>query len=177
VTGLDLSRLLLEEAKRRAREAAVSVRWIEADLREAPPENFDLVINLFTSFGYFADDADNQLVLKAAYEALRPAGRFVLEVLNGAWKIETFQPHSWFPFGDYTVIEDQELEGRRLRVHWTLVRGAERTTRSHSLRLYRAQELEAMLRAAGYAKTQLYGGWEREPVTTGSHRVLAIATR
>jgi hypothetical protein len=75
------------------------------------------------------------------------------------------------------VVEDQELDGNRLRVQWTVVRGEERKSRSHSLRLYRAEELEALLRQAGFLRTQLYGDWAGEPVTTDSHRVLAIATR
>jgi SAM-dependent methyltransferase len=177
VTGLDLSSVLLAEARRRAAEAGVNVRWIQADMREAPREDFDLCLSLFTSFGYFAEDADNDRVLEAAWQSLRRSGRFVLEVLNAAWKIGTFQPHSWFPFGDVTVIEDQELEGNRLRVRWTLAKGEERSTRFHALRLYRAAELEEMLRLAGFRKIELYGSWEGEPVTTASHRVLAIATR
>src|SRR5919199_5263013 len=66
VTGLDQSPVLLAEAKHRAAEAGVNVRWILADMRDAPKEDFDLCVNLFTSFGYFAEDADNQRVLGAA---------------------------------------------------------------------------------------------------------------
>src|SRR5437870_13900235 len=56
VTGVDLSPYLLRVAKARAEAAGVGVRWLEGDMRRPlAGDTFDLVLNLFTSFGYFFD--------------------------------------------------------------------------------------------------------------------------
>src|SRR5207237_4588127 len=54
VTGMDLSPFLIELARERARAAGVRVRWLTGDMRQPIPDaKFDLILNLFTSFGYF----------------------------------------------------------------------------------------------------------------------------
>src|SRR5690242_2740481 len=84
VTGVDLSPFLLNVAETRAREADVTVRWQLGDMRDVlDGEPFDLIINLFTSFGYFAEAADDRLVVRTAAAMLEPGGRFLLEVING----------------------------------------------------------------------------------------------
>src|SRR2546428_6308377 len=66
VTGADLSPFLLNIADERARAARVGVRWITGDMRQViAGERFDVVLNLFTSLGYFADEADDRKVVQA----------------------------------------------------------------------------------------------------------------
>lgn len=79
VVGLDLSRALLQAARRRG--AGTLVR---GDMRRLPfrARAFDAVLNLFTSFGYFAADAEHEAVLAEVARVLRPGGRFVLDFLN-----------------------------------------------------------------------------------------------
>src|SRR2546428_7126227 len=61
VTGADLSPFLLNIADKRARAARVGVRWLTGDMRQViAGERFAVVLNLFTSLGYFADEADDR---------------------------------------------------------------------------------------------------------------------
>src|SRR6266699_4868832 len=78
--GLDLSMALLKEARRESPDAP----YVRADMRELPfaSESFDLVVNLFTSFGYFDDDRDHARVLSCVCTALRPRGTLVIDFLN-----------------------------------------------------------------------------------------------
>ncbi len=180
VSGLDLSPYLLGVAARRAADAGVKVRWIEGDMRRPPREDgFDLVINLFTSLGYFEDDADNQAVLEGAARSLVTGGRFVLEVLNGDQKIRTLLEREWFTVGAATILDEQRLDRarRRLSVRRTVVRDGTSLTQDHSIRLYSGSELERGLRSAGFTHVELYGGWDREPATPRSVRLLAVARR
>src|SRR5260370_36573399 len=84
VTGVDLSPFMLKVAEERARAAGVRARWLAGDMR-APiaGEKFDVVLNLFTSLGYFADAADDRRGVGAAAAMLVPEGRFVLELIHG----------------------------------------------------------------------------------------------
>ncbi|MCB0400716.1 MAG: methyltransferase domain-containing protein [Flavobacteriales bacterium] len=46
--------------------------------------HYDYAFNMFTSFGYFEDEADNLKALKAIYASLKPGGRFVMDFMNVA---------------------------------------------------------------------------------------------
>ena len=83
VTGVDRSPFLLQRARERANEAGVAVEWLEADMRTfRRPASFDLVLLLFTSFGFFRDDAENVGVLRNVAASLRPGGALVLDTMG-----------------------------------------------------------------------------------------------
>jgi SAM-dependent methyltransferase len=89
VTGLDLSPIMLQEAKKRAREAEVAVRWLHMDLRDMHFDNeFDVVINMFTSFGYFDDEKENVKVLQNVSRSLVSGGKFLLDLDNPEYFIK-----------------------------------------------------------------------------------------
>ena len=179
VTGVDQSRYLLDVAAQRAAMAGVAVHRVEGDMRRPPPEvgGYDVVVNLFTSFGYFADDADDLVVLRAVAGVLRPGGRFLLELLNGERIMRTFEEREWIPFGEATVLERRRLDRdrHRMEVDRTIVRDGHEEQTFHTLRLYSGRELAALAREAGFTHVELYGGWDREPLTENSLRVVAVA--
>lgn len=83
VTGLDLSEDLLAEARRRSPNLPGAPTYLRADMREIPFfEQFDAVVSLFTSFGYFDDPGDDEKVLAGAVRALVPGGRLLLDLPN-----------------------------------------------------------------------------------------------
>jgi hypothetical protein len=46
----------------------------------------------------------------------------------------------------------------------------------HALRLYDGRDVDALLRSAGFARVELYGDWNGEPLTPESRRVFAVGT-
>jgi hypothetical protein len=53
------------------------------DMRKLFRTNYyDLVLNLFTSFGYFEQERDNNAVISSAVKALKPGALFVLDFMN-----------------------------------------------------------------------------------------------
>ena len=83
VTGVDRTRFLLKIARERAGRAAANVEWVEQDMREfLRPAAFDLALNVFTSFGYFEDQAENRRVLENIFASLKPGGAFVFDHLG-----------------------------------------------------------------------------------------------
>lgn len=179
VTGVDLSPFMLKVAEERARAEGVRVRWLAGDMREAiADERFDVVLNLFTSLGYFADEADDRRVVDAAASMLAPGGRFVLEVINGERIMAQFQEREWFTVGQAAVVERRTLDraSRRMVVERTVSTSNETEVSIHALRLYDRSGIDAMLRAADFSRVDLYGDWSGDPLTPESLRLLAVGT-
>ena len=179
VTGLDLSAYLLDTARRRAESEALKIDFIEGDMRRPPPGPFDAVINLFTAFGYFEQDAENLVVLRAARATLAPGGRMILEVINGERVLRAFESREWVTVGELVVMEDRDLDRDRMRlnVKQRIIGGGFDETREFSIRLYTGSGLKGMFEEAGYARVDLYDGWEGQPATADSVRFLAVASR
>jgi len=109
---------------------------------------------------------------------LVPGGRFVLEVINGERVMARFQEREWFTVGQAAVVERRTLDrsARRMVVERTVTTPHETEVNFHALRLYDGRGIDAMLRAAGFGRVELYGDWSGEPLTPESLRVLAVAT-
>ena len=180
VTGRDLSEYLLGVARDRARAAGVRVRWLSGDMREPiEGETFEVILNLYTSFGYFTDEADDRKVVAAAATMLGRGGRFVVEVINGERTIAHFQPREWFTIGAMAVIEHRQLDRGhwRMTVERTVTGPAGEETSVHAIRLYSGPEIQERLLAAGFSAVDLYGDWSGEPLTSESRRLLAVASK
>src|SRR5258706_5988125 len=79
VVGFDLSPSMLRRARAGGRGPLV-----RGDMRGLPfrPGSFGLAVNLFTSFGYFRDDAEHRLVLRQGAACRGPGGRLAPGFLN-----------------------------------------------------------------------------------------------
>ena len=82
-TGVDINLCFLNEASKAAAKYEVAVCWKYGDMRDARFHGeFDVVLNLFTSFGYFCSQGEDQKVIESASRALKSKGIFVLDVMN-----------------------------------------------------------------------------------------------
>jgi ubiquinone/menaquinone biosynthesis C-methylase UbiE len=178
VVGVDRSGGLLDEARRRAGEAEWP-RWVQADYRELPFEDasFDAVLNLFSSLGYAGDEGDRQ-ALAEFRRVLRPGGALVVETMHRDRLAAIFRPRDWEPLPDGRVVVEErgfDLVRGTTEVTHTLVReDGRRSSFSYSLRIYTATELARMLADAGFAETEFFGGFDREPLTR-ERRLVALA--
>ncbi len=83
VTGLDFSKHFIGLAKEEASKRKIKVTFVRGDMRDLSFVNtFDVITNLFTAFGYFANEDDNILVLKKISRALKPRGAFLIDLNN-----------------------------------------------------------------------------------------------
>jgi SAM-dependent methyltransferase len=173
--GLDLSPALLRIAKREMSDAP----YVRADMRELPfaGTSFDLVVNLFTSFGYFEDDRENQRVLACVHDSLTVGGILVIDFLNASQVRTDLVPYDERVENGITIEQtraisaDDRFVEKRIRLR---ERGKEYIER---VRLLTAADLERMLRAAGFAVEALVGDYSGGAWADTSPRTILFASR
>ena len=165
VTGNDLAPFLLEKARNEALKNQLQLTLTCCDMRRiAANAHFDLVVQLFTSFGYFDVKADDHLVLNNAYGALKRGGWYVLDLLNPIPLAQNLVPHSLKTAGDLTVLEERAFDDDRITKNITITTPTGETlTFTESVRLYGKEEMLSMLQEAGFSVNDIAGNYQGEP--------------
>jgi len=178
VTGVDLTRDFLDAARESAEAEGVDLELVRADIRGfSRPGAFDLAVNLFTSFGYFEDPADDLAALRRFRESLAPGGSLVVETLGKETAARDFIEGEWFERDGWTVCTEFTVVGawEALKNRWVLIRGAERVDRSFDLRLYSGLEMKRLLLEAGFSRVEIYGSVEGAPYDEKASSLVALA--
>lgn len=178
VAAADLSPTLLAAAARRTQRYASRLFLVRADMRRLPFHNtFAAVLQLFTAFGYFRDDAANEAVLAAVRDALRPGGWHMLDFLNAEALPRTLTPRSEQNTPQGRIIQERSIrDGRvekRIRVQHE---GTEREF-TESVRLYTHTDLVAMYRRTGFSVIDTRGNYDGAPFTPDAPRCIVFARR
>lgn len=180
MTGLDFNPRYLEIAAADAQAAGVQVTWRTGDMRAlGVQQGFDAIYSYFTSFGYFDDD-DNERVLAEVACALRPGGRFLMEMMNRDHLIAQPQQRTWTQRDDGALLmEETSLDPVTSRVVSRQVlidpQGGTQVTKEYSLRAYTCAELSALLRRHGLVVTGVSGGAEHLTYGPESRRLALVA--
>jgi SAM-dependent methyltransferase len=173
--GLDLSMALLRVARNESPDAP----YVRADMRELPfaDESFDLVVNLFTSFGYFEDDGEHARVLSRLCAATRHGGTFVIDFLNAGQVRRELVPYDERVENGITIEQtrtispDDRFVEKRIKLRG---RGKEYIER---VRLLSEGDLERMLTAAGFEVSKLFGDYNGSGWSEDSPRTILFASR
>lgn len=180
VTGVDFNARYLEIAAADAAEAGMQVTWRQGDMRQiGDVRAFDAAYSYFTSFGYFSDD-DNEQVLAEVSRALRPGGRFLLEMTNREYLLTHPQQRTWTQRDDGALLMEEttlELVSSRVIARQLLIdpQGGTQVTKEYSLRTYTCAELRALLRRHGFEVCDVNGGATGEPYSVDSRRLAIVA--
>jgi ubiquinone/menaquinone biosynthesis C-methylase UbiE len=160
VTGLDLSEVLLEYA-RKASEG-LGIRYIQGDMRHLPfdADQFDAVVNLFTSFGYFVEDEENGQVLKEMARVLRPEGRFVVDFLNREAVKRNLVPESERVEGETRIRERRWIDGDFVRKSIQVIDERGERMYQERVKMYSREQMEEMMRKAGLTVESVWGDFE-----------------
>jgi SAM-dependent methyltransferase len=187
VHGVDITRSYLREAARRARKEHLPVSFSCEDMRRINYDSeFDAVINMFTSFGYFEREEDHLLTLERVTSALKRGGRFLIDVANRDILIKNFRPQEWSRSGDLLVLEERELdyEHSRVKTRWLICRESPSTKwrgkiaeKVFSLRLFSPHELSHLIQRAGMEVFRIASSLEGSPPGPDQPRILILARK
>jgi SAM-dependent methyltransferase len=180
VTGVDRSRYLLERARESADAAGTKVEWVLDDMRAFQrPAAFDLACNLFTSFGYFAREEDNLLVLRNVRQSLRDGGTFVMDMV-GKEHIQSQEMkarHTQFADGAVLIQQPHARDDwTRLESEWTVVKAGQSRSYRFEHHLYSGPELQDLLLSCGFDTVRLYGDLQGAPYGPAALRLVAVAS-
>lgn len=177
--GVDITASYLEAARESADDEGVPLELVRSDVRRfVRPGAFDLAANLYTSFGYFDDPADDLLVARNVRASLAPGGKFVVETLGKEIAVRDFIEGEWFERAGFTVLTEFEPvdSWAGLRNRWILLKDGERFERSFVQRLYSASELARLLSEAGFASVDVYGDWNGAAYGRDAVQLIAVAS-
>jgi SAM-dependent methyltransferase len=173
--GLDLSPWLLGVARRRQPDAALT----RGDMRELPFRDaaFTLVASLFTSFGYFRDDAENGHVLREIARVCARGGWLVLDFLNAERTRRSLIPFERKRVGGEWVRQERRLSDSGRFVSKTITLEASGREFRERVRLFELADLSAMLSASGFVVTEVCGDYRGGAWTEESSRAIVLARR
>jgi SAM-dependent methyltransferase len=165
VTGNDLSPFLLEEARKEAVNCNLNLQFTCCDMRQIPGDgNIDLVVQLFTSFGYFSSREDDLLVLSKVFDAMKSGGWYVLDLINPVHLERNLVAHSSRTAGNLTLVEERTLENERITKNITITSPLGETLNfSESVRLFSREEILLMLQKSGFSVTSISGDYHGNP--------------
>ena len=157
IEGLDRSHYLIQKAKLSAKKEGLNVRFREGDARKLPylPDTFDVIMILGNSFGYFETIQDDLRVLREVFRTLKPWGRLIVDIADGNYLREHFQPRSWeWMDKKHFVCRERSLSLDRQRlISREVIAHAEKgviADQFYAERLYSAESLTKLLKTAGF---------------------------
>ncbi len=180
MTGIDIAREFLDEARSKAAEGKLTIPFYERDMRDLPWQaEFDAAICCGNSFGYFSDDG-NVAFLNSVARALKPSARFVVaDAAAAEIVLPRFEERSWVQIEDILFLEENRYDFVQGRLHtdYTFVRNGKVEKRSGSHRIYTYRELCRLLEEAGFADIGAFGSLSKEPYKLGAERLILAATK
>jgi ubiquinone/menaquinone biosynthesis C-methylase UbiE len=182
VTGIDISRGLIDAAKKNAGQGGLKIRYEVKHAADIAWKNsFNTAIIVNNSFSLIAPE-QAQSVLEKAYRALKPGGHLFLDIDNKPYNCRygeyTARWHRW-PLG--LTLEEGYFH-RNISVETnrdcSLVKGSDRI---HEFiifkRIYAEHEITELLRKSGFKVTQTYGDWDLTPLTEASPKMILVAAK
>jgi SAM-dependent methyltransferase len=175
VIGLDLSKENIREARKSEHKY---LHFFEHDMREVwKNRQFDVIFNLFTSFGYFDDPAEDARVISSVASMLKDSGYFVFDYLHAPYVQETFIPR------DEKVEDDIHFFiSRHITEDWIIkqisFKDQEQEYRFfEKVRHYQPEQLSTLLLKNGFEILRTFGDYELNALENDSPRCIFVARK
>jgi SAM-dependent methyltransferase len=170
VTGVDLSGVLLDKARRRFDEAGHGARLVRSDMRHLPfSYQFDGVTLWFTSFGYFPTETEDLIVLTELSNVLRPGGWWWIDIPNPSHLEANLVPESERevdgPNGTAHVIEKRSIKDGHVVKMIDIDDSLGHRSYEERVRLYTPERFGSLIREAELTTLGILGDYDGSPFT------------
>jgi SAM-dependent methyltransferase len=162
VLGLDLSKESISHNKKFENS---TLKFAVHDMRneifpEISTEKADAVFNLFTSFGYFENEKDDQKVFQSISNILKENGYFVLDFLNANWVKNTL-------VSDYITTKEgidfhinKKIEDRNIIKDIQFKDNGKNHNYFEKVKLHTLEEIENYANEFGFEKVTTFGDYQ-----------------
>jgi SAM-dependent methyltransferase len=190
VVGLDLGPAFVERARATAKAMGLgNASFSVGDLREVgrvladSRGSFDVILNLFTSIGYWTLEEDLS-TLAQFHDLASSSGLLIVDTINRDYVVKHFDPLTRETYGDIVYFESRTFDygSSRVESKWAFYEKEgedlhHRATIPVSTRAYAPHELRDSVLRAGWSKCEVYSGWTLAPPTPDQYRLMAVARR
>ncbi|MBK8899764.1 MAG: methyltransferase domain-containing protein [Anaerolineaceae bacterium] len=188
IAGLDIMPTMLAQAKSKAEEQGLPVRWFQGDARNfSLGEKFNFIYITGNAFQAFLNNADQRAMLGSVRQHLAEGGIFAFETRNPRWAdlVTTHNETEWMTYTnargyEVRITEAQEYDHMAQVLTYTLWRrwcesGEEKERVTHiAIRYTFPQELIALLEDRGFRILHQYGDWDKSPLTKDSESIITV---
>jgi 2-polyprenyl-3-methyl-5-hydroxy-6-metoxy-1,4-benzoquinol methylase len=186
ITGLDISRPMLERARHKAEAERLAVTWLEQDCRQITADRtFSLIFSATNAMQHLHDLDSVNAFLTSAKQALRPGGTLILDVFNPnpaklARTIATRYHHKTFmdaTGGELRVEAASEYISATQTLGFTLFylrKGELARTKKVNMRCFFPEELMALCSFNGLKVVHRYGDYGETPFTSNSAKQILV---
>ena len=169
VTGVEINKHCLKLAQKNCRNLkTVAIKKANMKNLSWAKNKFDLVINLYTSFGYFKTDKENQSFLYELVKSVKPGGHLVIQTINRDWLLKVFSPvdwsespHSYYMHGRKYDPKTNYMEGYNFYLDKKSGKGEKAY---HRIRLYSISEMKKLLSSTGLVSLKVFANTKAEAV-------------
>ena len=142
---------------------------------------FPVLVNFFTSFGYFDSDDENERATREMARVLRTSGRFSIDLLNPAHVVDRLVPRTERTAGPFELVEERSFDGVRRRVekHIDVLdhRDGSRREYVESVRVYEEEEIRELLSGVGLEVDRVFGEFADVPPSPENPRLLLMGSK
>jgi 2-polyprenyl-3-methyl-5-hydroxy-6-metoxy-1,4-benzoquinol methylase len=174
VTGIDLAEDSILYAKQWEKD---NLHFYVHDMRQIFRTNYyDVVTNMFTSFGYFDSAHENQLAAKTIYLALKPGGMFLMDFVNQQYAFDQIAQHPNHQVMDEGVQFDitKSIEGKRVLKEIAITEGSHKEVHTEELETFSFQEMKELFTETGLHFRKAFGSYTLEDYQEGSSQRMIL---
>lgn len=169
IKGIDQSQILINEGNTNYPMLDLSV----CDMRSIKGK-YDLILSLFTSFGYFDDDDENYNILISISNALKPNGYFWFDYLNSYNVISNLVPFSEREISESITV----TESRRIKNNMVIkdIKFGDHEYQER-VKLYHKDELLDMFIQNGITPLEIFGNYAGDKWKENSKRTIILGKK
>lgn len=180
VTGIDYTKTYLKKAKKRAKKAKCHVTFLRRDMRTfCKPNTFDIVLNLYSSFGFFTAEEDKKII-RNIYDSLKPGGRCVMEIIHvkrPSYKGINYK--NWEKRNNSYCLYELQVsnDGRYSYSRLINFKKGKPIESTYKIRMYTERELINLFRNSGFKDIKTYDSFKGNPCTSSSAKIVLTARK
>jgi SAM-dependent methyltransferase len=189
ITGVDVNRSMLDEAKAKSAKLTLNIPFIESDMRHLKlNQEFDAIIIPFNTIHHLYTNDDLFRTLKNVRHHLDSDGYFIFDCYNPNIKAICENSNSKIFHGEFTaedgrhVVIDQsmtyESNTQMCRINWHYtIDGSFHSIQAMDMRMYYPQELDFYLKFIGFLIVHKYSDYDYSEFTSSAFKQIFVCQK